>query len=68
MTFLVRPKYVQFKKQRRYNSGDAKSFMVVRKRARKKGKEVVDAYDMLNDSPQPHCSAENDVSNLSRPN
>lgn len=30
---------------------------------REKG-ELIDAYEMLKDSPQPHCSAENDVSIL----
>jgi hypothetical protein len=25
---------------------------------------VIDAYEMLKDSPQPHCSAGDDVSNL----
>jgi hypothetical protein len=31
-------------------------------------KVLVDAYEMLKDSPQPHCSAEDDVSNLARTN
>jgi hypothetical protein len=37
-------------------------------RAREKEEEFVDAYEMLNDSPQPHCSAEDDVSNLVQTN
>jgi len=43
--------------------------MIVRKREilREKG-ELIDAYEMLKDSPQPHCSADNDVSILVQPN
>jgi len=41
MTFRVRSKYVQSKKQRRYNSGDARIFMVVQKRELLRKRDIV---------------------------
>lgn len=33
-------------------------------RVLEKRRGLIEAYEMLKDSPQPHCSAENDVSSL----